>query len=205
MSQFPRSRALEVYNAQDPDSVVNRLPANSKLREMVELIPDEMKHMNEKELFAIVQPSQNIQMIRHSFWAEVRFADEMDRPINIENCFAGIMTKTSFAKNLTPHVAAFILCQTQEYHVKLEHAHELAMEGIVEILNVPRSGNPAKDYNYDRLKIEIFKFLNDKKHGAAVQKQLTLTHNIAAKKDDTATVDEIKKQFESGGIIEVDT
>lgn len=169
-------------------------------------IPEEMKSLDEEKLRLLVQPSYNMQLIRHTFWAEVRFAYFNNRAVLIENVFNGIMNRSSFIKNLTLPIAAYILCPTYEHAVKLEQAHELAMQSVVAILATPRSSDPKVDYNYDRLKLEIFKFLDDKRHGAAVQKQLNINHELKANgKDDTATVDEIKKQFESGGIIEVDT
>lgn len=202
LSQVPRLKSFEVYDKMDPRSIYNMLP-DCKLKRVMELVPDDLKNENERRLFEKIQPSENVQLLRHAFWAELRTAYDHERPINIESTHAGIMTKSAYVKNLTPHNVAFILCPTQEYFVKLEHAHDLALKGVVEILSTPRTGEKGYDYNYDRLKLEIFKFLNDKKHGAAVQKQLNINHNFDKKKpSNNKSIEDLERELR-GNVVEV--
>ena len=203
LSQVPRYKSFSVYDAVDPDSVYNLLP-DCKLKSMLDMVPEELRDINEKQLFQLVEPSENVQLLRHAFWAEVRMAHDAKRLIRVENTHAGIMTRTAYAKNLTPANVAYILCPTQEYSIKLEHAHELALKGVVEILARKPTGDKGMDYNYARLQLEIFKFLNDKKYGGTVQKQFNINHNTTVKenKNVNASVDELKKQLQ-GDIIEI--
>lgn len=185
------------------DSIINRLGPNTRLREKMKEVPEAWRGVDENEIFEAVKPNETLQILRHSFWTEAHLAFKSNRFLNLENVHKHVCGKNHF-KKLLDHIpnVAYILTPIINYETKLEVQHYKAFNEVNKILNQASKTPSGKyDYNIARLKLEIFKYLDERRFGGSVQRTLNINKNIndeePLKKENGKSKAELVKELEA--------
>lgn len=150
------------------------------MREQAKKIPKAYLAMDPIELRRMVKPSQTLEGLRTSFWAEYNLATNSGRKMVFARVWAGICTDIFFYRVVeTPGLFTFVLTPPLNYRVSMDAMLKLSLERMHEILNVPMFNRDGK-FLPDVAKIvqKAYEMIAYRQLGAPVQKNLTLTGSL---------------------------
>jgi hypothetical protein len=138
------------------------------------------------------------QLLRHSFWEEVKNAESKKRKLKESNVWQGICT-TRYWEKVVRHdewKMAYVLTPVRDRFLVQKAAHSQGLENLLRIVNADpfkrkQGGSKELDPRIAKVVLEAFKILDDRVYGQAVQRVQTTTENNTKQ----LTPDELKKQI----------
>jgi len=187
-----RQQEVSLWDEADPGSLINLVPeivakrfteARAALPELFELdeqdLARELRKRNQT-------PTATDHRLRLKFWLEYDKAKDSDSKIEIKQVTSNVCSKEFFYAHYLarPGKVAWLVCPPVGYATKMTEALEFGLEQLRDILaadhyeyTVTRNadGEETKEISginpkIAALKLSIFKTLDDRKHGMAVQK-----------------------------------
>lgn len=189
-----RQQEVSIWDPQDPASLVSIVPPEvaRRFREAREAAP-ELFELDEQELARELRrrnqtPTATDNRLRLKFWLAYDEAKERaaDAQINIKSVTANVCSREFFYAHYLarPGKVAWLVCPPTSYTTKITEALEFGLEQMREILSFDHyeyaettgaDGTKRKEIvgintKVASLKVTVFKMLDDRKHGLAVQK-----------------------------------
>jgi hypothetical protein len=198
------------FDPRNPRSLINIAPA-----EVVECLREKMPivylYMNEQQLEAKFHPGPDLQKIRIAFWKEYEAAQTELRRMSIAN-IGRFLGQGSFglAKTLKdPENLAVCLCPVTSYENFLEEGLMAGSKKLRQIIEMPLfNADGSPDHKTMEIVLKAVAFLDMRKHGGIVQKQLqvNMTKNSQSGLIQNASIEEIDakiKQLEDKQELEI--
>lgn len=183
------------FDLRNPRSLINVAP-----REVIETLKERMPvaylYMTEQQLEAKFRPSSDIQKLRIAFWKEYESAQCDLRKMNIANIGRLIgQASLSLARTLKdPQHLAVILCPVTSYDNFLEEGLMAGSKKLRQIIDMPLfNDDGTPDHKTMEIVLKAVAFLDMRKHGGIVQKQLqvSMTKNSQNSLIQNASMEEI--------------
>lgn len=166
-----------------------------RFKEAIDLIPENLLNKSENEIVEAVYGSWDNVIdldvdVRRSFWKRYNIAIASEQPMSAVSIYSGACSENYFYQLLKdPKRVAFIITEPANDKVKSQYLLFLSWPKIRKILTAdpainPRTGQP--DSKLMALQFEVFKYLNDRENGLAIQKhqydinQKNLNVNVTA-------------------------
>lgn len=133
----------------------------------------EYRDMSEAELRQVIQPSENADLIRGSFWIEYRKARDSGRRMFISHVYDGVMTKDGFTKFLDhPKQVAWMMKPPVSEFLMMEVENSRLRKEFARICKVPLVEDDGRTIRIKeaRLALDIYKMYADRLHGAVLQR-----------------------------------
>lgn len=178
------SSEFSIWDPQNEASVINMVPEEiaKRLKEVHEASP-EYFDKDEQELYSFLRhnkatPTATDNRLRLKFWYEYDRAKEAQSKLNVTNVISNVCSRELFYAHYLkrPTKVAWLLCPPTNYSHKISEALEFGLEQMRDILASPhvitdKDGNQIGiDHKLASLKLQVFKVLDDRKNGMAVQK-----------------------------------
>lgn len=167
---------ISVYDKGNPRSVYNLL--TDGMKEALEKVPHHYRLMDEKTARTKFRPSPAMNQLRAAFWLEYNRAQTLQKeqldPVNI---YAGVMTRDYFfnVAMKSKEMVAWMLLPPRAYHAMLNEAWSASMDRLREILEAPLYDKKGKlSTTTANLFVKIYMLLDQRKHGAVVQKNVNV-------------------------------
>lgn len=198
------------------------------LQRAIGRVPEHMRLMEERELRKLVRPNSAVSALRNSFWLEYNRQQEHGGHFKISNILAGICTIEYFSGVVckTPGMVAWITRPPISYSRAMEEILSYGLERLREIMEMPFQKTVVDKKGFERITVDTeaaklvmkaFHLVDQRKHGAYVQKNLHLSGNIGANQvrelaahDSMEDIDRRiralkakEKELEQPGVIEV--
>jgi hypothetical protein len=183
------------FDPRNPRSLINIAP-----REVIETLKEKMPipylYMTEQQLEAKFYPSSDIQKIRIAFWKEYEMAQSELRKMNVANIGKQLGQPSLYlTKTLKdPEKLAVILCPVTSYDNFLEEGLMAGSKKLRQIIDMPLfNADGTPDHKTMEIVLKAVAFLDMRKHGGIVQKQLqvSLTKNSQNSLVQNASMEEI--------------
>jgi hypothetical protein len=155
-------------------------------------IEDKTENQIENE----AKPTKTDKHLRVSFWEEVRRAEEEGVSLIQTNIFRGICSENYWIKLVKekPHKLAYIMCPLRSYEVENRLLHNTGQQRMFEILSVsPVKADGKLDKGLADLQLKVYKFLDDKRFGQAVQR---VQKHSTSSTGEPESVDDLEKKLE---------
>lgn len=137
------------------------------------------------------------QLLRHSFWEEVKNAENEGRKLKESNVWHGICTTRYWDKVVRTDEwkMAYILTPTRDRFLIQKAAYNQGLENLLRIVNADpfkrkQGGSKELDPRIAKVVLEAYKILDERLHGQAVQRVQT-----AAVETKKLTPEELQKQI----------
>ena len=187
------SEAIIIWDESEQFSVMNLLP--EAVREKCKARRGEdpvLFEMSESELYKEMRrnkhtPSVSDNRIRLKFWMEYdECITNYNRAMNLKRIAAGTTSYEYFIIHFLKNCyrVAWMLMPPANYKSRMVEALDFGLDQMREILNLPLLDDDGKlDHKLAAMKITIFKMLDDRSNGVAIQrlesKMLQINANIA--------------------------
>lgn len=194
---------LEVIDRDNPRSIFNLVPKS--VQTAILKVPGEMFGAGEEELRPLVKQTSWSRM-RINFWSEYNRAQMVSGPMKMTNVFGGVCSVGTFDKLVAhePGFIAWLLCPPTDYMLAVDEGLNHGMDQIREILSMDnykldKAGQRIPNVSLLSLKVKIVEMLDERKHGAIVQKldvnSRTLSVNIQSDSGQEESLEEIQKRI----------
>lgn len=183
------------FDRSNPRSLINIAPS-----EVVDILEERMPikylYMSEEELDDEFNPNREVQKIRLAFWKEYECAQSELRHMTLSHISLQLGAPSIYLVRVLKDVTklACILCPPRSYELFLEEGLMSGMKRLREIIDMPMYTDEGKpDHKAMEVVLKAVAFLDMRKHGGIVQKQLqvTMTKNSQQKLVETASLEEI--------------
>lgn len=173
-------------DTENPQHFISLVP--DKLRALIFQIPHKYFEMAENKLINEVYkgpPTETDTLLRLNFWDEYDKCFYKMAKMKIDNIIDGVFKQQGFYLHVANHPGslAFIITEPVKIKNRLRYAYHLALQSMVEKLMQKefintKTGLP--DSNLMKIKLDLFKYLDQRLHGSIVQKveQKTLQVNV---------------------------
>ena len=173
-------------------SVVNLVPPSLKERMLARRKENpEFFEMDEHDLLKELRrrchtPSATDHRLRMKFWMEYDRAMSTYTKMSIPRLCEGVCTVPIFLEYVfkRPHRVSWIMLPPVNYADRMVEALNYGLDQMREILDLPMvDGNGKVDHKLAAMKIAVFKMLDDRSNGVAVQRLEQKSINIQASVD----------------------
>lgn len=180
-SRYDKPETIIIWNKSEPRAVINMVPPHMAERMAALYMQDEtIFTLTEAALFQKLsqkrmRPTASDNRLRLNFWLAYDECIMTNRDHITLDMICGNMCSTEFfARNylLTPEKLAWLLVPPVNYGMKLVEAVDSGldqMRGILDLEHIDYETGKI-DHKLLAIKVTIFKLLDDRTHGAAVQK-----------------------------------
>lgn len=201
------------YNVNDPRALVNIVP--KRLRRCIEQVPKDYYAMEEPQLEAVANPTVVDKRIRMAFWHEYESAQSLMRDMRVANIsmLANVHEALLYRGFGRLEKMAYYLSPPVEYSMFLEEASTHGLQRLRdEILTIdiykvdPKTGEKVLNTQAANLLLKAIAFVDLRKHGGIVQKNLHIHSDSREMKDVSGTVKTVEdldkriKELESQGV-----
>lgn len=191
----------------DPRGIYSLVPM--AIRKTMEEIDPEDLQMGEDRLKAKYDPDHFICRLRFAFWREYDAAQAQFRDISIPNIamLMGVPSNNILTQLRIPRHLAWVLCVPASYDIVLAEAEQHGFKRVREILDIDIYNNDGTvNATNAKLLLQAVSFIDMRKNGAIVQKQLhvhTSTKDVKnfANNVSIETLDAKIKELEKRGTI----
>lgn len=180
---------------------------HTNARALINICPEEVRsvllekmsldllYMNEEELTQVIHPDASLNRLRLAFWKEYETAQSQVRHMTLSNVAIQLgFTSANVARTLkTPKLLAWVLCPPASYENFLEESLMAGMRKLREIIGLDIIKDGEVDHKTAELILKATAFIDMRKNGGIVQKNLTvnLTKETQRKVMSTATLEEL--------------
>lgn len=129
-----------------------------------------------RKIKAVPNPTDH--RLRLAFWNEYNLACEEGRQINPPSLYSGVCSSQVYYDNYlrSPERVAWLLCPPAKYEKILDESLAYGLEQLREILALPLMDEKGKiNVSLASLKARIWTQLDERKHGTAVQRSLSIS------------------------------
>lgn len=205
----PPSWDYDLFNREAPRSLISLVPAKvADAFEAARFARPDLMGLDERELMAKLKEDQTLPnatdyRMRLKFWMEYDAAQEKARKVQIGYVFAGICTSEFFYRKYlsNPSRVAWLLCVPANYEIICREALHFGLEQLRDILDTPHNlpdGSP--NTKLMEIKAKIVNMLDQRIHGSALQKTLSLNVTATEKKvgeiAEITSMDELKRRMD---------
>lgn len=201
-TELQKRKYLEHFDTTDPRNVINLLP--KWVRDEVVQIPDDYFEMTEADLMGQAfgydkrgepkQPDTTSCRLRNAFWDEYEKVQRAQMPmVDMAVVTRGICSIPVFKKWMrTPVNLMWMLTPACDYMNQVSELHMLSFGRMRDIISSdPVDSNGKVDAKLGELQFKIFMAIDQRKHGAIVQKSLNVNANTTDPNTANKVVDKI--------------
>lgn len=175
---------LDVHN---PAHFINLV--TPKLRELIFSIPNSFFELSENKLIREVYPENSPDetdvLLRMGFWEEYQRCFLGMKKMQVEKICDGVMSAPNLYHYLSPRpgALAYIITEPQKVQNRLKYAFHLSVQNMIELIKKAEQINVKTglpDAKLMSLKVDLFKYLDQRLHGSIIQKieQKNLNVNV---------------------------
>ncbi|WP_417353618.1 hypothetical protein [Flavobacterium alkalisoli] len=149
------------------------LIGDSLLGQNMRLASLQVENMTENEIRNSAKPTKTDEHLRVALWSEIELAEKEKRNVIQTNIFKGICSGEYWLKLVKekPNKLAYIACPLRSYEVENRLIHNIGQQRMFEILSKSAvSANGKIDKGLADLQLKVYKFIDDKIKGGAVQR-----------------------------------
>jgi hypothetical protein len=202
--------AAELFDEEDPRSLVNLLPRPLANVFKSELVNKKMLYLSEREAERRLEPEPVVYKIRIAFWKEFESARITGRAISISKVAGLCGLPEHYVRSILMHrpgAFTFCLVPPSSYENELQEALMYGLRRIREeiltlpikreVLNDDGTVETVVDSDAAKLVLQATAFVDMRINGGIVQKQLTVHKDIDSgnKKMDRQTLGDLEKKI----------
>lgn len=185
--------AAELFDLEDPRSLVNLLPVQLAKAFQSPLVDKKMLYLSEREAERKLAPEPVVYKIRIAFWKVFEYARATHQAISLKKVAELCGQPEHYVRTILMHrpgAFTFVLVPPSSYETELEEALMFGMRRLREdILTLPiKRMRWNEETNMEeevpipenaKIVLQAIAFLDMRKHGGIVQKQLTVHNDIS--------------------------
>lgn len=197
--------AIKRWGADRPESVLEVLP--EEIAKAALALPEDMFAFPVEELEKQAGVTRQDRRVRIQFWEEYerahRSAVQMDLNTVVKG--TGLPAWEMYWSKIAsmPVLLAWLLSPPPAYRLQMQEGHELGLNAIVEILSLPllrkdKDGNDVPNIALGLLKLQAFKAIDARLHGAITQKMVQVQlqgGSVPAGEEAHVSMDEVEKRL----------
>lgn len=218
-SNLPEPKQINpLKDKSNPRAMINLVPSSVSKR--LEMIPDDIFMMSEKELRKAGDIGEYEERLRISLWREYDNCQVTGKNMVLSNVYEPVCSQTHFLHRVITNSfrLAYILTPPAEYALQIEEMLNLATDQVREILvasNYDQKGNI--NTKLADVKMKIWHTLLDRAKGGVVHRSESLNLNLVQNQDANkqsddsitdikeldAKLNELNEKFLGRGVIDV--
>lgn len=156
--------------------LISLFPHSSLFKQAIDSIPDALWRMGEPKLEELIKPSVADDVLKINFWTTIEWATKAGvKAVDLKRVFDGVMIYDTFRDRFmkSPYRMAWLCKPVIRYEAMLRATHARLQKSLMKVAYMRiEDDKGVVDPKKARLVLEVFKTLDERLHGQAIQRAL---------------------------------